>query len=64
LPLVLELRTAYFLRDNRTSTEHTDTVYNSMPKVVRKFISTRRRVALLYRIWVHIVATWRLLCPT
>ena len=32
LPLVLELRTAQFLRDNRTSTEHTVTVYNSMLK--------------------------------
>ena len=29
-----------------------------MPKTVRKCISTRRRVALLHRTWVHIVATW------
>jgi len=52
------------LRDNRTSTEHTVTVYNSMPKIVRKRISTRRRVALLHRVWVHIFATWRILFPT
>jgi len=35
-----------------------------MHKIVRKCISTRRRVARLHRIWVHIAATWRILFPT